>query len=658
MAQEGREEDPVPSSSALVEQKTLAQPDVSPIDTSDEAAQSRERSLSNNTRQTVQYGSQRVDQRPGSSGNPSIKGKGKRVNVDFAEPPTGDDRLQPVSPIEPPESSTRPGHVREDSYTNFSRPASVKRTNSKAGRPQAGPSNNNASSSLPVHSEDEQRGVKIPTKRSSKSLSGKDDMTALPTNPGSNSQTKQNRLSASTAGSRRLRPPIHQSDLERGEPTSSDESAPIPPFSQAVAEDHNSGRRLKDLPPPPSPWLRELYTISYLIFFSFLGTLARTGIEWLTFYPGAVIITPVVWANFAGSLIMGFLTEDNKMFQDEWAEPFTTPKSEKRTSKQSRISKQSRYSGRTTLSQDFERFQRKERAKIKKTVPLYTGLTTGFCGCFTSFSLFARDMFLALSNDTPSPINHPAAPAAGATAISTTQTLPRNGGYSFMAVVAVIITTLALSIGGFVAGQQLALLLERVTPRIPTKLTRLFLDRLVVVLAFGCWLGAIFLLIWPPDRPGGPLSAGSWANETWRGIELFSMVFCPVGCLIRYFASKKMNALEPSFPLGTFAVNMLGTAIIAVCYDIQRIGLGDSGVGGGLLGCQALEGIIDGFTGCLTTVSTLVAEIVALKRKYAWSYALSTIIGGLCLVVVIMGPVRWTIGWSDPVCITSYTNKY
>ncbi|KAK0868833.1 hypothetical protein LTR87_014003 [Friedmanniomyces endolithicus] len=86
---------------------------------------------------------------------------------------------------------------------------------------------------------------------------------------------------------------------------------------------------------------------------------------------------------------------------------------------------------------------------------------------------------------------------------------------------------------------------------------------LIVFLAWASWLGAVLLAIWPPDRPSGPSSHGSWANETWRGQALFALVFAPLGCLLRFYASLKLNGLVPSFPLGTFAVNMLGTAVEA-----------------------------------------------------------------------------------------------
>jgi hypothetical protein len=136
-----------------------------------------------------------------------------------------------------------------------------------------------------------------------------------------------------------------------------------------------------------------------------------------------------------------------------------------------------------------------------------------------------------------------------------------------MALLAIIIYTVALSLVALKVGAHLALALDRFTPTLPFRLTRRFLDPLIVVLAGGCWLGAIFLSIWPPDRPSGPSSRGSWANEVWRGEILFALVFAPVGCLLRYYASLGLNPIAGSFPLGTFAVNVFGCAVEAMCYS-------------------------------------------------------------------------------------------
>ncbi|KAK5136997.1 hypothetical protein LTR08_001504 [Meristemomyces frigidus] len=422
-----------------------------------------------------------------------------------------------------------------------------------------------------------------------------------------------------------------QKRRRRPDPEDGDDDAPGP-FASRRPEDYLPPA--KPMPPQASRWLTELYTISYLIFFSFLGTLARLGVQWLTFYPGAPIITPVIWANFAGSLLMGFLSEDQQLFQDSASGP---PADEKKADDS------------PSRPMDRNKESKAEHSKRKKTIPLYIGLATGFCGSFTSFSSFARDAFLGLANSLPAPVNH----RYTGTAPTPSSAIGRQAGYSFESWAAVIITTIALSFSGLIVGGQLALLLAPITPRISVRLARRLLDPSAVILAFGCWLAAILLCIWPPDR-SSPAD-----DETWRGTALFALVFAPLGCLLRFYASLKLNGLVASFPLGTFAVNMLGTAVEGMCYDLQHsaLRLAAGGIGGGRLACQVLQGVMDGFCGCLTTISTWVAEINGLRRRHGWVYAGASVLGALCLMVVIMGPVRWTMGFGDTACNTGYPNK-
>jgi len=386
-------------------------------------------------------------------------------------------------------------------------------------------------------------------------------------------------------------------------------------------------------PSTASRFATELYTISYLILFSILGTLARLGVQWLTFYPGAPVVFPVLWANFGGTLFMGFLSEDRRLFR---AKPKTGVKK----------GKLEVYDEERGMDSQAAK---EAHAKFKKTIPLFIGLATGFCGSFTSFSSFMRDVFFALENGLPSPVNHPY--PTGAT-VSITSTVPRNGGYSFMAVCAVIILTVATCYSALKVGAHIAIFLHPVIPTLPYGFLRKFLDRLVVVVGFGTWIGAIVMAIWPPDRPGGPVSKGSWVNETWRGQAIFACAFAPVGCLLRFYISLKLNGLIPSFPLGTFTVNIFGTAVLGMAYDLQHIGLGGSGLaGGGLVPCQVLQGIMDGFCGCLTTVSTWIVELNGLRRGHSYRYGGASVLVGLGVLVAVMGSVRWSIGFVEPVCV-------
>jgi len=135
------------------------------------------------------------------------------------------------------------------------------------------------------------------------------------------------------------------------------------------------------------------------------------------------------------------------------------------------------------------------------------------------------------------------------------------------------------------------------------------------------------------------------AENVWRGQVTFALVFAPVGCLLRFHLSKALNARLPSFPLGTFHANIVGTAVLGMCYDLQH-----SSVGGTVTGCQVLEGVMEGFCGCLTTVSTFALEIDTLRRRHAYTYGLISVFVAMGLLVVIIGTVDWTRGLAKPAC--------
>jgi fluoride exporter len=352
-----------------------------------------------------------------------------------------------------------------------------------------------------------------------------------------------------------------------------------------------------------------LYTLSHLIFFSILGTLARLGLEAITFYPSTPVTSPVLWANLGGSFILGFLTEDRRIFREEWG-MFSFPEE---------------WSFHPTAieSNDTDMIENAYRnhGKVKKTIPLFIGLATGFCGCFTSFSSFIRDAYLALSNTLPSPSPGPS-------------TIPsRNGGYSFEGLLAIIIIHITVSISALKFGAHLALALDPIMPTVPFKGIRTILDPFIVCLGLGSWTAAVFLSIFPP-------------HQSWRGKVTFALALAPLGCLSRFYVSKYLNSRIPSFPLGTFAVNIFGTIILGICFDLQH----SVTVAGKLTGCQVLEGVMEGFCGCTTTVSTWVAELTGLRRKHGYFYGLTSVLVALLFLIVIMGTLQWSRGFQGPVC--------
>jgi len=397
---------------------------------------------------------------------------------------------------------------------------------------------------------------------------------------------------------------------------------------QGCSKDNTKGTAHSD-EADTSALATQLYTISYLILFAILGTLARLGLQAITFYPGAPVVFGQLWANFGGSLLFGFLGEDRKLFADECGMPeyrhdLDAVKSGKEDEEKG-------------CSPDLPAARRARHNAVKKTIPLYIGLATGFCGSFTSFSSFIRDSFLALSNDLPTPLVHT---NDSTIPISTPySTVSRNGGYSFMALLAVVILTITSCVSALRIGADLAIMLQPFMPSLPYTFRRKFLDRLSVFLAWGFWLAAVLLAISPPDR-------NSDGPETWRGRAVFAIVFAPLGCLARFYTSLYLNGRILTFPIGTFVVNVVGTAVLGMSWDLQHVPLG------GMVGCQVLQGVEDGFCGCLTTVSTWVGELGTLRRSHAYRYGAVSVLVSLCLMLVIMGGLRWTQGFSELQCIT------
>ncbi|RDW63471.1 hypothetical protein BP6252_11016 [Coleophoma cylindrospora] len=371
----------------------------------------------------------------------------------------------------------------------------------------------------------------------------------------------------------------------------------------------------------PSAFATKVYTVGHLIFFSFFGVLARLGLQALTFYPGAPAVFTVLWANFTGTIVMGYLMEDTQLFREEWGTPTYANAVE-----------YARRSNDEDTTADIAA-AKKAHGATKKTIPLYVGLATGFCGSFTSFSSFIRDCFLALSNDLPTPLDHPSDFAANGTAlVATTTTVDRNAGFSILAISAVIIITLALCVRALYIGIAAAELFQPYSPSLSFHFTHNFINPFIVFLGIVTWIIVVVLAIFPP-------------HPEWRGIGLFALVFAPLGCLTRFYVSLYLNPWFAKFPFGTFAVNIIGTAILGVAFTVQH------SANSSVIGCQVSQGIMDGFCGALTTISTWIVELTTLKKGPAYIYGSMSIGVALAMLIAIMGSVRWTVGFSDIKCV-------
>ncbi|CAD6505932.1 BgTH12-06864 [Blumeria graminis f. sp. triticale] len=349
------------------------------------------------------------------------------------------------------------------------------------------------------------------------------------------------------------------------------------------------------------------------------GTLARLGLQALTSFSGAPVAFGGVWTNLAGTAIIGFLIQDSKIFKRGLEFPVNSVngREPQRTGREEADAQ----------SHGLDTATAKEvHLAMKKRIPLYIGLTTGFCGCCTSFSSFLRDAFLGLTNNL-----HP----SGSAIIGVSPTLMDSHeiGHSVMALLAVIIVTISISICALYVGEHMADLLEPYMPSASYKFMTRFFDPCVAVIAWVIWLSLIILVISHPNRVDKEMNEGLEALS-------FSLVFAPLGCLTRHYTSLHLNNRLANFPLATFLVNIIGTTILAVAYDLQHLAIFDT------FQNRILQGVQDGFCGCLTTVSTWVAELTNLPRKSAYLYGLASLVIALCFTITIIGTLVWTRGVS------------
>lgn len=182
-------------------------------------------------------------------------------------------------------------------------------------------------------------------------------------------------------------------------------------------------------------------------------------------------------------------------------------------------------------------------------------------------------------------------------------------------------TTLSLSLASLAFGYNIAALIvpELPKPRLLRKPIRYGLSSLAT-LTYAATFLTYFLL---------PASVRHKATA--------ALVFSFPGVLTRYLLSLTLNQRFRALPAGTLAANILGTSLLAAFHLIQRLNTPVS-----QNACSVLEGLIDGYCGCLTTISTFAAELRDLPGWKAVRYALVSWVLGQVVIVLIYGGPLWT----------------
>jgi CrcB protein len=180
---------------------------------------------------------------------------------------------------------------------------------------------------------------------------------------------------------------------------------------------------------------------------------------------------------------------------------------------------------------------------------------------------------------------------------------------------------LALSLTSVSFGAHLAYLVAPFCPAIrsPNRNVRYGLTCLAV-LTYAATYPAYFLL-----------------PAAYRHQATAALLFSYPGTLTRYVLSIQLNPIDKLLPLGTYTANVLGTALLGAFRALQSIPVPPS-----QNACAILQGLEDGYCGCLTTVTTFAAEVAVLKDRKAWFYVLVSWTTGQLFLVAILGSSIWT----------------
>ncbi|CAE6400948.1 unnamed protein product [Rhizoctonia solani] len=283
--------------------------------------------------------------------------------------------------------------------------------------------------------------------------------------------------------------------------------------------------------------------ITLLALPSVLGVLARLGIHSLTTYDGDSVFA-LAWVQGMGCFVMGLAMGKRQTITDFYP-------------------------------------------------PLYTAITTGFCGSLTTFSSWQLDVFQAWSN------------ANG---------FHRGWLRDVMDGLTKTAITMLISLGALSFGLHISTHIQFRPPPIRPNSVAGKVVGLFSLLAYLATIPLYFRL--SPRFRIGVTSA---------------LLFSFPGTLTRHLLGTYLNALRANLPIGTLGANSLGTGLLAAFHVVQRTPVSPTA-------CAILQGLIDGYCGCLTTISTFAVEIRGLKGWNAWRYfGLSYIIGQVLMVAIVGG---------------------
>lgn len=118
---------------------------------------------------------------------------------------------------------------------------------------------------------------------------------------------------------------------------------------------------------------------------------------------------------------------------------------------------------------------------------------------------------------------------------------------------------------------------------------------------------------------------------------MFSFILASLGAYIRWHLAPWNNTLH-HFKLGTFIANTLGTLILGAASVLDE----HYGEEAGRVLKGLIFGVITGFCGCLTTVSTFIVELTSLSLEGSYLYGFVSLMVAQVGLLAIRGIYWWT----------------
>jgi CrcB protein len=194
-----------------------------------------------------------------------------------------------------------------------------------------------------------------------------------------------------------------------------------------------------------------------------------------------------------------------------------------------------------------------------------------------------------------------------------------------------IFFTLSISMASLFLGIHIGTTLLPVIPKLrPPSSAMQYAVPIISVLVYGATFPAYFCL-----------------SASFRHQATAALLFSFPGTLTRYVLSILLNPRFKLLPVGTLVANEFGTSLLAMFHALQGL---RSPVSPGA--CSILQGLDDGYCGCLTTVSTFVTEMRVMGSRKGLLYGTISVVLGQVVMVLVLGSAVWTGSVSSQISCT------